>query len=247
MKQEVTGAWIPKSVKMAGQEVNAIPTGGFWNCPKATYSKQTHDLLKEMMKESKLTNFQQRHLEKTLRSGSTLPSEVAPTSSARPKQPRPVQKQGKVIKLSTYSGGLRTRDTMERQGAFEKPEYLPPQGPTRSAREKEKLANIMAYGEDNPNVYKKKVRERVEPREENETDRFEELQKEIEDRREFMKKMVKLGKAKDYQHMIDTEISQKIREMEVIDKKRTMELEKLIAEDEKRRVNEQGMSHTEVS
>ena len=31
--------------------------------------------------------------------GSSLPTEVAPTTSARPKPPKSIQKQGKVIKL----------------------------------------------------------------------------------------------------------------------------------------------------
>ncbi|GFR80208.1 UPF0193 protein EVG1-like [Elysia marginata] len=55
--------------------------GGFWNAPQVVYSKQTHDLLKDMMRESKLTTFQQRHLEKTLRGGGSLPSRVPPTTS----------------------------------------------------------------------------------------------------------------------------------------------------------------------
>lgn len=39
--------------------------------------------------------------------------------------------------------------------------------------------------------------------------------------------MTKLGKRKQYQAIIMTEISQKIREMEVLDKTRTKELDEL--------------------
>ena len=48
---------------------------------------------------------------------------------------------------------------------------------------------------------------------------------EINDRRKFLYHMEKLGEGKDYRTLIVTEISQKIREMEVIDKKRSNELE----------------------
>jgi hypothetical protein len=65
-----------------------VPEGaGMFNLPKATFSKQTQDLLKGtmpcylfdvnmlhavMMEESKLTNFQQRQLKSTLKSENFL-------------------------------------------------------------------------------------------------------------------------------------------------------------------------------
>ncbi|GFO23384.1 upf0193 protein evg1-like [Plakobranchus ocellatus] len=209
--------------------------GGFWNAPQVVYSKQTHDLLKDMMRESKLTTFQQRHLEKTLRGGGQLPARVPPTTSkldhrkAKAQAPQP-----KVLNPKVYSGGVRSKNTMERMGAFEKPEYIPPRGVTRSAREKEKLANIMAYGEDQPRIPMKNIRVRLEPLSPL-PDRFDELQKEIKDRQDFLKEMESIGKGEQYRVIIATEISQKVREMELIDKKRSLELQHMIEEDEKKK------------
>lgn len=50
---------------------------------------------------------------------------------------------------------------------------------------------------------------------------------EIEERRQFLEDMVTLGKGHQYQHLINTEISQKIRELEEIDRKRSEELSTL--------------------
>ncbi|RTG82191.1 uncharacterized protein DC041_0006615 [Schistosoma bovis] len=51
-------------------------------------------------------------------------------------------------------------------------------------------------------------------------DRFEELIDEINERSEFLTQMRKLGRLKEYQTTVETEISQLIREMEQIDLKR---------------------------
>lgn len=204
--------------------------GGFWSAPQVQYSKQTHDLLKEMMKESKLTNFQQRQLDKTMNGGGTLPLRVPPTSSVREKKPQKQPAPRKIINPKNYSGGLRSRDTMVAQGAFIKQEYVPPRGITRSAREKEKLANIMAYGEDVQKIPMSRVRQRLESPPP-EPDRFDELQLEIEDRQKFLAEMEALGQGDKYRTIIATEVSQKIREMEIIDKRRSRELEEMMRKD----------------
>uniref|UniRef100_A0A0E9WLH2 Uncharacterized protein n=1 Tax=Anguilla anguilla TaxID=7936 RepID=A0A0E9WLH2_ANGAN len=49
-------------------------------------------------------------------------------------------------------------------------------------------------------------------------DRFQEVVDEIKDRMNFLEEMSALGKRKQYQNIIETEISQKIRELELIDK-----------------------------
>ncbi len=42
--------------------------GGMWNTQRPVISNETQNLLKTMMKESKLTNFQQRTLSSTMQS-----------------------------------------------------------------------------------------------------------------------------------------------------------------------------------
>jgi hypothetical protein len=57
-----------------------------------------------------------------------------------------------------------------------------------------------------------------------EVDRFDEVLAEIEDRKQFMRDMEAVGQGQQYQNIIHTEISQKIRELELIDKQRCKEL-----------------------
>lgn len=57
--------------------------GMFGAADRPSYSRGTRDLLKVMMEESKLTNFQRRTLRDSLKGGQSLPVKVAPTSSDR--------------------------------------------------------------------------------------------------------------------------------------------------------------------
>ncbi|KAL8597436.1 hypothetical protein ACOMHN_050934 [Nucella lapillus] len=224
---------------------NTAP-GGFWSAPQVQYSKQTHDLLKEMMKESKLTNFQQRQLDKTLKGGGQLPSRVPPTCSVKQTKPKKQPPPSKVLNPKNYAVGLRSKDTMEAQGAFVKSDYVPPRGITRSAREKEKLANIMAYGEDVDKIPLERVRRRLQTPPP-EPDRFDELQSEIEERQKFLADMENLGKGEKYQQIIATEISQKVREMEIIDKKRSQQLEEMMKKKAAEGKKDEGIPHAIVS
>ncbi|XP_062613302.1 UPF0193 protein EVG1-like [Saccostrea cucullata] len=190
-------------LKMAGPQ-SRVAGGGFWSQPQAQYSASTHKLLKEMMQESKLTNFQQRHLEKSLRSGGSLPTECAPTSSAKKKPAPAPKKESKVLSVRNYKPVLRTKEQMEEMGAFEKPDYSPlPNTSNYFNQSNITLANIMAFGED-IDPKKKKAMNHPPPSdyEEPEIDRFDEC-------------------------------NYKIREMELIDKKRTAELERMIEEEQK--------------
>ncbi|XP_048759012.1 UPF0193 protein EVG1 homolog [Ostrea edulis] len=224
---------------MAGPK-SRVAGGGFWSQPQVQYSAGTHQLLKDMMQESKLTNFQQRHLEKTLRGGGPLPTQCAPTSSSKKKPTSaPQKKQSKVLNARNYKPVLRTKEQMEEMGAFEKPDYTPlpnTRGQDKD-RQRERLANIMAFGKDiDPKRDRKMARSRPPPPEDDDTqiDRFDELQLEIDERRAFLSEMEQHGQGAKYRPVIETEISQKIREMELIDKKRTAELERLLEADRKK-------------
>ncbi|XP_060567568.1 UPF0193 protein EVG1 homolog [Ruditapes philippinarum] len=220
---------------------NYAESGGFWSAPKVQYSQQTHSLLKEMMQESKLTNFQQRHLEKQLRGGGTLPTQCNPTSSAKKKQAPAPKKPPKYLTPKNYQSKMRSKETIEASGAYERPEYEPTPSHwfKNSAKEKEKLANMMAFGKDiDPAAERLKRRSQpVEYEEEPVPDRFDELQQEIDERREFLSQMEAVGQGEKHRPLIETQISQLIREMELIDKKRSKELEELIAREDAKKKN----------
>ncbi|XP_021072567.1 UPF0193 protein EVG1 isoform X4 [Mus pahari] len=153
---------------MASQErVDSVSKGtGFRHCRKqAAYTPGTCELLRVMMKESKLTNFQQRHI----------------------------------------------MDTMKRD----------------LDKEKRRLQNIFATGKDKEERKKVPLVRQEDPAPE--LDRFDELVKEIQDRKEFLAAMEALGQGRQYRGIILAEISQKLREMEDIDRRRSKELRKALA------------------
>ncbi|XP_065066282.1 UPF0193 protein EVG1 homolog [Rhopilema esculentum] len=210
---------------MAARPKQAVAKGGLWSTKPQNVSKETSNLLKVMMEESKLTNFQRRKLQDDMKSGKSLPVQCLPTSSTsagakgKPKEPK-CKKTGS--RQFCYSG-KRRKEIIDILKERNKDDYRPVGGKIITEKDKEKLQNIMAYGKDSPQHEKSKRPVAVE--DEPEIDRFEEVMAEIEDRRKFLDEMEALGQGKKYRTIIATEISQKIRELEIIDKERSEELE----------------------
>ncbi|NXK48038.1 EVG1 protein, partial [Chauna torquata] len=102
-------------------------------------------------------------------------------------------------------------------------------------REKQRLQNVLATGKDVVEHQVKQTLVQTKEEELAETDRFEEhmslLVNEVQERREFQAEMEALGQGKKYQRIILTEISQKMREMEIIDKKRSEEVRESMTKD----------------
>lgn len=98
-------------------------------------------------------------------------------------------------------------------------------------REKQRLQNILATGKDVVEHRVKQILVQTKEEETPELDRFEELVNEVQERREFLAEMEALGQGKKYQRIISTEISQKIREMEITDKKRSEEVKEIMTKD----------------
>ena len=186
-----------------------------------TYSKGTQELLKTMMEESKLTLFQQRQLKDRLKSGSSLPTTVNPTSSkttvSKPKPQRQTKPKFHSKRSKDLIEKLQTEDT--------ETELLPrPCKPGRDIKvEKEKLQNIMAFGDplkgdafgDQINSLRREV-----PCDSDDVDMFEEVISEIRERQEFLKCVHKHGEDREMENIILTEISQKVRDLKQIDKSR---------------------------
>ncbi|XP_068672708.1 UPF0193 protein EVG1 homolog [Montipora foliosa] len=208
-----------------------VAKGGLWSTHTAPVSKETQNLLKVMMEESKLTNFQRRQLQENIKRGESLPVSCNPTTSRSAKvQPKrsPQKPLPKVMNAKHLSGGKRSKDAIDMKNTTEAQEiYKPPVGKLISEKDKRRLQNVMAYGEDGKEIEDTPIQKRLLPVEkvsEKEIDRFDEVVQEIEDRRAFLDEMEKLGQGKNYRTIIMTEISQKIRELELIDKERSKEL-----------------------
>ncbi|XP_033018954.1 UPF0193 protein EVG1 isoform X1 [Lacerta agilis] len=221
-----------KGAAMAARErtTPAVAKGsGFWHVPIVTeYSQETQKLLKVMMQESKLTSFQQRHLTNCIKRGDSLPDKCYPTSSKEPELPKPVSPPKVFLSISPYGRPHLRPAAMCRAGDAYTREKFRPQATRDLEKEKERLQNIFATGKDK--VEKKPKKEPVKVEEKvPEPDRFEELVNEVQDRKRFLEEMEALGQDKFYRGIILTEISQKVREMEIIDKQRSAELKEAMA------------------
>jgi len=211
---------------MQGKEFEAK---GFWSTsPKGPVSKETQDLLKVMMAESRLTAFQRRQLTDAAKTSGSLPTKCSPTTSkpaSKPAHTQPKPVKDLVVNPKNCDRGIRLHEDIEASGCYEREQYRTVPCTVRTDKDKEKLANLMAYGMDlDPTAAKARPRTPSPIPPEEERDRFQELVDEVYERKAFLDKMTALGKAKDYKTLIDTEISQRIREMEEIDRQRTQQV-----------------------
>ncbi|XP_053324848.1 UPF0193 protein EVG1 [Spea bombifrons] len=209
-------------MSLKGGNVNVQVGAGFWNSAKPVqYSKETQELLRVMMQESKLTNFQQRQIRERLQCGDVLPTQCHPSSSNSDRKPPCVPAQRLSARVLRARPSLRPAEQCRAGDAYDRDKFRP--RPTRDLnKEKHRLQNIMATGKDLPET--KHASPQVEEAVLEEKDRFDELMAEIKERWEFLTEMEALGRGKEYHNIISTEISQKLREMELIDKQRSAEL-----------------------
>ncbi|CAF0778026.1 unnamed protein product [Adineta steineri] len=204
-----------------------LTNGGLWNTRKPQFSAETSKLLKTLMDESRVNNFQRRQLTSHMLRGESLPEKLGP-SSTQTKAPvnKRVEQPRRTRTANAY--GVRTYNDIVNSGAYIPADYQPRPIKGRTEQEKDRLAHFMAYGTDPSKITPKSgQRSPTPPRE---LDRFDELVLEIEERKQFLEQMSTVGKRKEYQQVISNEIADKIREMEQIDRQRSKDLEKRLKE-----------------
>ncbi|XP_047433302.1 UPF0193 protein EVG1 [Mugil cephalus] len=186
------------------------PGRGLWNNPRATQSsKESQDMLRLMKQESRLTNFQRKQINKSSKNEPALPLtwNTAPSS-----QTKFVQKH-----ISGHSQ-RRSAECCRSGNSYTREMFRP--GPTRDLeKEKRRLQNILATGQEEIRVAsREKVPAKCTTEKSEEEQRYEEVLNGIEERRQFLADMASLGQEREYIGIIDTEISQKIRELELLEK-----------------------------
>ncbi|XP_060522731.1 UPF0193 protein EVG1 homolog [Cylas formicarius] len=183
-----------------------VPRGGILHPAKANYSAETEKFLKLLMEESKMSMMQRKRLNYALRNGDPLPSLANITKRKTPNLPE--------VTIRPASSKRRSMETIIRSGAYERDAYKPNHLVVDREREKDKLANKMAYNKDLA-VSKEKVLEKyVEKEMESKPNRFDELLKEIKERQDWLREMQELGEDKKYRPIIEQQIQNKVRELE---------------------------------
>ncbi|KAJ3043854.1 hypothetical protein HK097_001626 [Rhizophlyctis rosea] len=193
-------------------------------------SGSTRLLLKSMMHQSKLSLSQQRFLDTLIQDGAALPQNPSPhinllrdptTSSpqilnSRPPRPRPI----------TYyrRPAVRTLDKIIDSGAFE-PEVFRGGAKKNSTHEKEKLQNYMASNgattSDPALLHSDTTSEPPDHSDPVELDEFNMVMQEIQERRQWLDDMIKLGRGDKYKGQIRNEIAVRISRLEQLDRERT--------------------------
>uniref|UniRef100_A0A8D2MHN1 EVG1 protein n=1 Tax=Zonotrichia albicollis TaxID=44394 RepID=A0A8D2MHN1_ZONAL len=169
-----------------------------------------------MMEELQMTHSQKRYLMAYVTRGDALPLQRFPPSSQQP-VPVPHAAACQPGRLPARPL-LRPAKVCQAGDAYSREKFKPQ--PTRDLeKEKRRLQKILALGKDEVEDKVEQVFVQKKEEEIAEPDRFEELMNEIQERREFLAEMEALGQGKKYQGIVLTEISQKLHEMEIIDKK----------------------------
>ncbi|XP_030594676.1 UPF0193 protein EVG1 isoform X2 [Archocentrus centrarchus] len=191
--------------------------GGLWNSPRATqFNKETQDMLKLMKQESRVTSLKRKQINRYPKSEAALPLTSAPAQPSTPD--KSVQKGWPVRTQKRAAEGCRSGDSYARE------KFCP--GPTRDLeKEKQKLQNIFALGTEQPRAGSSQKSPLHHSSEAPKMDRYEEVLNEIEERQQFLEDMASLGQEKEYIDIINTEISQKIRELEILEKARVPRLD----------------------
>lgn len=168
-----------------------------------------------MMKQSRFTNRQRKQINECLKNGAAVPLTFDPTS-ASPTKPKTTKS---VQHCLLSKPQRRTAEECRSGNNYVREKFHP--GPSRDLeKEKRKLQNILATGEEEPKVYRK-VPARPNPEAAEQKDRYQEVLEEIRERRQFLADMSSLGQEKQYLSIINTQISQRIRELQVLDKTRS--------------------------
>merc|ERR1719209_586638 len=105
-----------------------------------------------MMAESHLTAFQRRQLAEAAKTTGSLPQKCHPTTSKPPSEtskphPKPVVKD-LVVSPKNCDRGIRLQEDISASGCYEREPYRTIPCAVRTEKDKEKLANMMAYGMD---------------------------------------------------------------------------------------------------
>ncbi|MEQ2240000.1 hypothetical protein ILYODFUR_010443 [Ilyodon furcidens] len=177
---------------------------GLWNNPRPPRcSKETQEMLRLRKEESRLICLQRKQIN---RSAKFLPQTSNPGPSS------PLSKSAQPGKSQR-----RSAESCRAGNSYERETFHP--GPIRDLeKEKRRLQNILATGHEEPTTGSPgKTAECCKSDESEETERYQEVLNEIEERRQFLADMAALGQEQQYVNIINAEISQRIRELDILD------------------------------
>ncbi|XP_024115750.1 UPF0193 protein EVG1 [Oryzias melastigma] len=178
-------------------------SGGLWNNPRAAGSTDDRDSLRLIKEEWRLTTLQNKN--NRFSNGRAVPQKSGPKTSFPPAKP--------AENHQTFRPQRRTAEGCRSGDSYMREKFHP--GPTRDMEEeKRRLQNILATGKEETPVSPPETPAAKDP--EVSEERFEEVLREIEERRQFLADMEALGQEREYVGIINTQISQKLQELKML-------------------------------
>ncbi|KAH8302245.1 hypothetical protein KR044_004357 [Drosophila immigrans] len=197
-----------------------IPPGGSgaFHAPKVEYSKETADLLKLLMKESKMSMMVRKQIDESLRNGEPLPLPKPP----RPNTSNDLDKETQAILERARNAKRKNLRQIEASGAYAKTYFRPkPDNRMVGDKAKARLQFTMA-GVDLPDPAVKPLRRPQEERLVTEADIINELLDQINERADWLAEMEALGQGKKYYNEIHDQISERLHRIRTLETKMKM-------------------------
>ena len=239
-KQTNVQEFQEKSVyEMIDWPSDQVPPGGVFHTRRASYSKDTQNLLQVLMEEAKLSNLQRNKIHYFLRTGDPLPR--GPDEGSKATQSRSNDSFIRDVKRMEHVR-RRPLEVIKSSGAFERAATLA--GPFREPTDmaKKRLQSLMSGIKGTPRTSRRMQRSLDESQEVHHApqDQIEECEfgrdevtrratwlsntsflsvlREIRDRTEWLEDMERLGQGKKYRTMIQNQIASKLREIKRLER-----------------------------
>ncbi|EDV96912.1 UPF0193 protein EVG1 homolog [Drosophila grimshawi] len=188
---------------------------GAFHAPKVEYSKETADLLKLLMKESKMSMVMRKQIDTSLRNGEPLPL----PKPIRPNTSNDLDKETIAILERARNAKRKNLRQIEGSGAYEQSYYRPRvDNRMLSDKAKAKLQFTMA-GIELPDPAIKPLRRSREDRLVTEEDIINELLDQINERADWLAEMESLGQGKKYRPEIHDQISERLHRIRALETK----------------------------
>lgn len=192
-----------------------VTQGGFLQTLKVSYSKETQNLMKLLMEESRLTMLQRKQINYNLRNGDPLPIWQQNVNKKPLKQASSPQYYNRA-----KSCRRRTLDSIMESDAFNVEKFIPKDAYKEpSEKAKLRLQQQMTGLKEDPELIKLKIKNKYKHRNirnekgEGDFDPAEEILQEIKERIEWLDDMEKLGEAKKHRLVIQSQIQDKLAEL----------------------------------
>ncbi|KAG5672138.1 hypothetical protein PVAND_002292 [Polypedilum vanderplanki] len=198
-----------------------VQHGGIFHQRNVNYSQETHDMIRSLMNEAKLTMMQRNKINYFLRQGSALPQlemqrRKLPSEEYEMRRAREIMDRSRVVRKRSY-------ETIVKSGIFEVEKYVPKVISRNNEKVKQQLQERMSGMKEYPELDKIELKTTDKHRKNGNrfysNDRIAELLKEIYERIEWLKEMNELGEGKKHRQVIDAQVTERLREIKSIEEK----------------------------